>query len=75
MKLKIYVVFITRYFRDTGMIVDSYTTNIDAFYNKDSAIELVEYLRQNITDCDVDFDELDIESEFDESKYDLYNYQ
>ena len=75
MKLKIYVVFITRYFRDTGMIVDSYTTNIDAFYNKDSAIELVEYLRQNITDCDVDFDELDIENEFDESKYDLYNYQ
>ena len=75
MKLKIYVVFITRYFRDTGMIVDSYTTNVDAFYNKDSAIELVEYLKQNITDCDVDFDELDIENEFDESKYDLYNYQ
>lgn len=75
MKLKIYVVFITRYFKETGMIVDSYTTNVDAFYSKDSAIELVEYLKQNITDCDVDFDELDIENEFDESKYDLYNYQ
>lgn len=75
MILKIYVVFITRYFRDTGMIVDSYTTNIDAFYSKDSAIRLIEYLKQNITDCDVDFDEFDIESEFDESKYDLYNYQ
>lgn len=57
------------------MIVDSYTTNVDAFYNKDSAIKLIEYLKQNITDCDVDFDELDIENEFDESKYDLYNYQ
>lgn len=57
------------------MIVDSYTTNIDAFYSKDSAIRLIEYLKQNITDCDVDFDEFDIESEFDESKYDLYNYQ